>query len=165
MRILVSAYACSPGFGSEQGVGWNRALQLARFHEVWVVTRSKNRAAIEAALAREPRPNLHFLYQDLPRWARLWKKKRRGMHLYYYLWQMGAYWAGRRLHREVKLDQVHHVTFVNYWMPSFLALLPVPLVWGPVGGGETCPASFRPRLSWRGTKPRRDAVSRAPCSA
>ena len=71
MRILVSAYACSPGFGSEQGVGWNRALQLARFHEVWVVTRSKNRAAIEAALAREPRPNLHFLYQDLPRWARL----------------------------------------------------------------------------------------------
>jgi len=150
MRILISAYACQPGCGSEQGVGWNRARQLARFHEVWVLTRRKNRAAIEAAMAREPMPNLHFLYHDLPRWAGFWKKQRRGIHLYYYLWQLTAYFVGRRLHRQVGLDQVHHVTFVNYWMPSFLALLPVPFVWGPVGGGETCPASFRPRLSWRG---------------
>ena len=37
MRVLLSAYACTPGFGSEQGVGWHRTLQLARFHEVWVV--------------------------------------------------------------------------------------------------------------------------------
>ena len=81
MRVLLSGYACSPGFGSEQGVGWNRALQLARFHEVWVITRQKNRAPIEAATARAPMPNVHFLYHYLPRWARFWKKKRRGITL------------------------------------------------------------------------------------
>ena len=45
---------------------------------------------------------------------------------------------------------VHHVTFVNYWMPTFLALLPAPFVWGPVGGGESAPRSFLSSFSWRG---------------
>ena len=35
-------------------------------------------------------------------------------------------------------------------MPSFLALLPVPFVWGPVGGGESAPHPFRRRLGLRG---------------
>ncbi len=149
MRILVSAYACSPGRGSEPGVGWNRVRQLARFHEVWVITRVKNRIAIEAAMAQEPLPNVHWIYHDLPRWARFWKKGRRGIYPYYYLWQLTAYLRVRKLHRQVGFDQVHHVTFVNYWTPSFLALLPVPFIWGPVGGGEAPPASF-----WRCFSPR-----------
>ena len=150
MRVLVSAYACSPGRGSEPGVGWNRVRQIARFHEVWVITRVKNREPIEAALAKEPLPNVHWIYHDLPRWARFWKKKRRGIHLYYYLWQFGAYLRAKKLHQQVGFDQVHHVTFVNYWMPSFLALLPVPFVWGPVGGGESAPRSFWHSYSVRG---------------
>jgi glycosyltransferase involved in cell wall biosynthesis len=150
MRILVSAYACTPGRGSEQGVGWHRVRQLARFHEVWALTRVKNREPILAAMAREPMPNVHWIYHDLPRWARFWKKKRRGVHLYYYLWQLTAYFRARALHRAVGFDQVHHVTFVNYWMPSFLVLLPLPFVWGPVGGGEAPPAGFWRTLSTRG---------------
>jgi glycosyltransferase involved in cell wall biosynthesis len=39
------------------------------------------------------------------------------------------------------------VTFVNYWMPSLVALLPIPFVWGPVGGGESAPAAFRGTFS------------------
>jgi glycosyltransferase involved in cell wall biosynthesis len=150
MRILVSGYACSPGRGSEQGVGWHRIRQLARFHEVWGITRVKNREPIEAAMAREPLPNVHFVYHDLPRWARFWKKHRRGIHLYYYLWQLTAYLKARKLHRKVGFDQVHHVTFCNYWMPSFMALLPVPFQWGPVGGGEAPPFSFWRCYSTRG---------------
>ena len=73
-----------------------------------------------------------------------------GTHLYYYLWQMGIYFLAKRLHREVGFDLVHHVTFVNYWMPSFLALLPVPFVWGPVGGGESAPRAFFRTFSLRG---------------
>ncbi len=37
MRILISAYACAPGRGSEPGVGWNWAAQVSRSHEVWVL--------------------------------------------------------------------------------------------------------------------------------
>jgi glycosyltransferase involved in cell wall biosynthesis len=150
LRILISAYACEPEKGSEPGVGWNWAQQMGRYHEVWVITRANNRAPIEKSLAKESLPNVHWVHFDLPRWARFWKKRQRGVHLYYYLWQIGAYFIARKLHREVGFHLVHHATFVNYWMPSFMALLPVPFVWGPVGGGESAPRSFWRSFSLRG---------------
>jgi glycosyltransferase involved in cell wall biosynthesis len=69
------------------------------------------------------------------------------MHLYYYLWQFGAYFAARKLHRQVGFDIAHHVTLGTHWMPSFLAWLPVPFLWGPVGGGESAPRTFRSSFS------------------
>ncbi len=150
MRVLISAYACEPGKGSEPEVGWTWALEIARWHEVWVITRANNRGPIEKALAARPLPNVHWVYFDLPRWAAFWKKGRRGVHAYYCLWQLGAYFVVRKLHREAGFDLVHHVTFANYWLPTFLALLPVPFVWGPVGGGESAPREFRRSFSLRG---------------
>jgi glycosyltransferase involved in cell wall biosynthesis len=150
LRVLLSAYACEPQRGSEPGVGWNQARQAARFHEVWVMTRSNNRAAIERELKRNPLPHAHWVYYDLPWWLRFWKKGQRGIHLYYYLWQVGAFSRAKRLQRDIAFDLVHHVTFVNYWNPSLLALLPAPFIWGPVGGGESAPRSFWRTFSWRG---------------
>jgi len=150
VRVIASAYACEPEKGSEPGVGWNWARQIARFHEVWVITRKNNRAAIEAALAKEAVSNVHWVYFDLPRWASFWKKNRRGVHLYYYLWQIGAYVRVRKLHREFCFHLAHHLTFVNYWMPSFMSLLPIPFIWGPVGGGESAPRCFWGAFSRRG---------------
>jgi glycosyltransferase involved in cell wall biosynthesis len=150
VKILVSAYACEPGKGSEPGVGWNWVTQIARFHEVWVITRANNEACIRQELAENPMPNVHWIFYDLPVWLKFWKKGSRGLRSYYYLWQFGIYLVGRRLMREVKFDVAHHLTFVNYWLPSFLALLPVPFVWGPVGGGESAPLPFRSGFSRRG---------------
>jgi glycosyltransferase involved in cell wall biosynthesis len=150
LKVLISAYACEPGKGSEPGVGWNHVKQAARFHDVWVLTRSNNRALIEEGLATESMPNVRWIYFDLPRWMSFWKKGQRGIRLYYSLWQFVAYWKARKLHREVQLDLAHHVTFVSYWLPTFLPLLPIPFVWGPVGGGESTPRSFRGFFSFRG---------------
>lgn len=150
LKILVSAYACEPGKGSEPGVGWNWVKQIARFADVWAITRANNREAIEQALAMEPMPNVHWIYFDLPRWARFWKKGQIGVHLYYYLWQMGIYPVAKRFHKEAGFDLVHHVTFGNYWMPSVLSLLPVPFIWGPIGGGESAPHDFYSTFSLRG---------------
>jgi glycosyltransferase involved in cell wall biosynthesis len=150
MRVLASAYACEPGRGSEPGVGWNWVCQIARFHEVWVITRENNREPIESALRRERMPGVHWEYYDLPRWARFWKRGRRGVQTYYYLWQIGAYLHARNLHRRIAFDITHHLTLVKYWVPSFLALLPIPFIWGPVGGGEVTPPRFRSSLPFRG---------------
>lgn len=150
LRVLMSAYACEPERGSEPGVGWNWVRQIGKSEKVWVITRTNNRPTIENALAKEPLPNVHFVYFDLPQWGRFWKRGVRGIHAYYYLWQLGAYLVARRLHRQVGFDLVHHVTFVNYWMPSFLVLLPVPFLWGPVGGGESAPRAFWHSFSLRG---------------
>ncbi len=142
LKILISAYACEPGKGSEPGVGWNIAKHMARYHDVWVLTRKSNAPAIEADLLNDPCSNLHFLFYDLPGWVRWWKKGARGVQLYYYLWQIGIYFIARRCNRELRFDVIHHATFVKYWAPSFLSLLPVPFVWGPVGGGESAPRQF-----------------------
>lgn len=150
LRVLLSAYACEPEKGSEPAVGWNWLLQIARFHEVRVITRANNRDSIETALAKEPIPNSHFVYFDLPRWARFWKKGERGHRLYYYLWQIGAYFVARRLNAQVGFDLMQHVTFGQYWPPSFIGLLDVPFIWGPVGGGDSAPRSFRSDISCRG---------------
>ena len=45
-KIFVSAYACEPGMGSEIGVGWHWVIELAKYHEVWVLTRESNRGTI-----------------------------------------------------------------------------------------------------------------------
>jgi glycosyltransferase involved in cell wall biosynthesis len=144
LKILISAYACEPEKGSEPGVGWNWAKQIAKFAEVWVITRKYNRAVIEEELKKNSEPNLHFVYVDLPKWMRFWKKRQRGVHLYYLLWQFAAYFQARRLLKEIKFDIAHHITFVNDWLPSFLAFLPIPFVWGPIGSNQPMPFKFLP---------------------
>jgi glycosyltransferase involved in cell wall biosynthesis len=149
-KVLVSAYACEPGTGSEPGAGWEFVRSVSRFADLWVLTRRNNGNRIEAALAQDPTLRIHPVYVDLPRWVAFWKKKQRGIRLYYYLWQLRAYFVARRLNRRVRFDLAHHVTFGIYWMPSFLALMRLPFVWGPLGGGESAPRPFWGSFSFRG---------------
>ena len=153
-RILLSAYACEPGKGSEPEVGWLWATELqAAGHDVWVITRESNRGAIEADNAERRRPGLHFAYYDLPRWVRRWKRGNDGVHWYYALWQWGAYRVARRLTQTVRFDCVQHVTFVGVRAPSLMGWLGLPFFLGPVSGGERVPGPLRAGMSraakWR----------------
>jgi glycosyltransferase involved in cell wall biosynthesis len=150
LKILMSAFVCRPGLGSEGGVGWNTAREAARNHEVWLVTCASSRPWIEPELARNPVLTMHPIYWDLPGWARRLIEREAGSPLHYHLWQIGAYGVFRQLHREIGFDVTHHVTYCKYWAPSLLAFLPVPFLWGPVGGGESWPRTFRSDLSLRG---------------
>jgi glycosyltransferase involved in cell wall biosynthesis len=153
MNVLLSAYACEPGKGSEPGVGWSVAQEIAKHHHVWVLTSNTHRAGIEAELTRSPIPNLHVVYLDPFGWVYDWtnegQKPHWNVHLHYYFWQIRAYVVARELLQQVQLDVIHHVTYVKYSSPSFLSTLPIPFVWGPVGGGESAPAAF-----WRDFSPR-----------
>src|SRR6185437_12063651 len=147
MKILLSAYACEPGKGSEPGVGWNWALELARQgHDVTVLTRANNAQTIAPALSRMKTLPLRFVYYDLPKWMKWWKEGGRGIHLYYELWQFGVYCVARRLTRSEKFDVVHHLTFGVFRQPSWLGYLGIPLVLGPLGGGDTTPALLKRSL-------------------
>ena len=148
LKVLLSAYACEPNRGSEPGVGWNWALQMQRYHDVWVLTRQNNRGSIERAGGAGT--GIHWVYMDLPKWLRFWKQNERGVQLYYFLWQIAAYRIGRRLHREQRFDIIHHVTFGKYWVPSFLGFLPARFIFGPVGGGESTPKSFLATYGFQG---------------
>jgi glycosyltransferase involved in cell wall biosynthesis len=141
LKVLISAYACRPGEGSEPGIGWEVALEMAKRHRVWVLTRENNREAITAGLKNYPDLPLQVVFYDMPA-AALWRRGQGSVHLHYYLWQIGAYFTARTLHQEIQFDLTHHVTYVRYATPSFLSLLPIPFIWGPVGGGESAPAAF-----------------------
>ncbi len=151
LRILLSAYACEPDRGSEPGVGWHWALALVRRgHEVWVLTRANNQPSIEHAIERMSGPErnrLHFIYYDLPAWAAWWKKKSRGVQLYYLLWQINILPVARAAQATHQFDVVHHLTFGVWRQPTQLYKLGVPLIFGPVGGGETAPRNLVDTLS------------------
>ena len=138
-RILISAYGCEPGKGSEQGVGWNWVLQLARLKEVIVITRSNNREDIEAELPEELVGSIRFVYYDLPASLRQFKRKERGLYLYYLMWQWGAYRLAREEIADRPVSLAMHLTFGSIWLPTFMHRLPVPFIWGPLGGGEAVP--------------------------
>ena len=143
MRLLAFAYACEPIEGSEPGAGWMWARMLARHADTWVITRSNNREPIEAAIDETPeRGTLHFVYVDLPTWARFWKRGSRGLRLYYLLWQMAALRSARRLHEADRFDLVWHLTLANAWLGSSAALVGPRFVLGPVGGGVAPPWSL-----------------------
>ncbi|MEB3294284.1 MAG: glycosyltransferase family 4 protein [Synechococcales bacterium] len=154
MKILLSAYACEPNQGSEPGVGWNMAQAIAQTHQVWVLTTATHRAGIEAELLRRPNLNLQVIYLDPFGWVYDWSKGGKGVqwdvHLHHYLWQLNAYWIARSLHQQHQFDRVHHATYGRYSAPSFLSLLPIPFIWGPVGGGESAPRSFWHEFSRKG---------------
>lgn len=136
MRVLVSAYACEPGKGSEPGVGWNWALQAARVaDEVVVLTRTNNRSSIDEACERVP-ANLHFEFLDLGEAALKLKGGSRRARPYYVVWQRAARARILRLHQEQPFDLIHHLTWASISLPvGASGVTAAPLIVGPVGGG------------------------------
>jgi glycosyltransferase involved in cell wall biosynthesis len=136
MRILLSAYACEPGKGSEPGVGWRWTCGLAGRVDLTICTRANNRQAIEAELeSRPPDDPLHkvrFLYHELPRvFLRLKRTPLLPTMFYYILWQ----WTlARALRKEAaQVDVIHHLTFCTPLCPGFWPDGKAARVIGPVG--------------------------------
>ena len=137
MRVLLSAFACHPRQGSEPGTGWHWTAALSDLgHEVTVLTWSGHR---EELLARCPQ-GVAFRFIDIPK-----SPVPRSAEL---LWAYDAYgrWQDAAV-REVEAqardyDVAHHVTYGGLHLGSMLWRLPIPLLYGPVGGGQTAPTSY-----------------------
>ena len=148
LKIFVSAYACEPGLGSEIGVGWHWVLEMSKHFELWVLTRESNRGTIEPWIALHPEfSGIHFLYFDLPKWARFWKKGLRGVRTYYNIWQACTNRIVKRTMRDNGIKVFHHLTYGNVlWKVSSYGRKQF-FVWGPVGGLETIPAEYSSRYA------------------
>lgn len=143
IRVLISAYACEPNKGSEPGVGWNWALQMAKWNEVYVITRSNNRESIEAFLKDHPMEHIHFYYHDCATWKKKMKKMPNGIFVYYKMWQKEILTLAKKIVDDEKIEIVHHITFNEFRTPGKLYQLSVPFVWGPIGGGQFYNSIFK----------------------
>jgi glycosyltransferase involved in cell wall biosynthesis len=149
LRVLISAYACSPDRGAEANVGWNLVKQLSERNELWVLTRSINRNSIESS-GKPWVKQIHWLYLDPPNLLSFWKRGRRGVPMFYVWWQFLARREAKRLMADQDFDLIHHVTIGTYLMPSPLSNLGPPLVFGPVGGDERTPPGLSSDFRWSG---------------
>ena len=156
LRVLACVFTCCPpgmeGFtGGESLLGWNLLLQIARSHDVWAVTQEQDRASLEQAVKDKALDSIHLQYVSLPPWLRVLMRVQGGHQLYYYLWQIKAYFVSRSLHKQVGFQLFHHITYANDWMVSFIgALLPVPYIRGPGGGAHRTPKGLEREYTFGG---------------
>jgi glycosyltransferase involved in cell wall biosynthesis len=110
----------------------------------------ENQEPVENHLKLAPVPGVHLHFIGLPRWIGWLRDYPVGIQLYAYLWQLKAYFVAKRLHRDLRFDLFHHVTYANDWMASYVgAFLKVPYVRGPCGGAQQVPKPFRSEFSRR----------------
>lgn len=155
-KVLVSAYACHPNpatahFPGEAILGWHLAKEIAGFAELHLITWAFNRDGVEGTLAGPDGRPATVHYVDLPpRLYRVLRDRHLGTRIYYYLWQRAAAKCARKLFRQEHFDLFHQITFSNDWMPSFIApALPIPFIWGPIGGGQRVPKELMGTLARR----------------
>ncbi len=143
-KILVSAYACLPNHGSEEGNGWNYATLLSQEgYEVHCLTREQGRVLIEPLLANGYFPNLTVHYVPVPAWVENQYGNLIGLYFHYLYWQWQAANVAQRLDRVVNFDLVHHLTYSSIQLGSNLYRVGKPFLFGPVGGGQQAPPALK----------------------
>lgn len=142
-KIFVSAYACEPDKGSEIGVGWHWILEMSRQYDLWVLTRESNKNNIENWMANNSEyENIRFVYYDLPKELRWWKKGLRGVRTYYCLWQRFTNKIVKQVMTEEDIKIYHLLTYGNALWPASNYGMKQFFIWGPVGGTDTIPKEF-----------------------
>lgn len=142
-KIMVSAYACEPGYGTEIGVGWHWVLEMSKYFDVWVLTRESNKETIENWLSKNPIDReIHFVYYDLPKKARFWKKGLRGVRTYYVLWQRFSNKLIKKTMEENNIGIYHLLTYGNSLWPVSKYGMKQTFIWGPTGGVDTIPSEY-----------------------
>ena len=145
-KILVNAYAVSPGKGSEPGMGWNWCIHMALSHELFVITEGEFRDRIEAALPSLPQAgNLHFYYLPVSERIRkmCWNQGDWRFYWHYRKWQKRALALAREICRNESIDIIHQLNMVGFREPGLLWKIPqVRYIWGPIGGMSQNPIAF-----------------------
>lgn len=149
MKGIISAYSCLPNKGSEDGLGWNTLLSAAKVLEkVYLVTKKSNADKIEKWKEQnvDMLKNVEFVYIDIPCFIR---------KLSGHIGQIVRYeYFQRKLIDEVKnvvdgdkIDFCQHVTWASFVRKNYLYKLGIPVILGPVGGGEMIPEQINYSLS------------------
>ena len=151
MRVLLSAFAFSPYKGSEAAVGWNIARELAKLHDVTVLTGAVRDGENDWERYLAEHGLVNGMTVEYVKPTRLIKMLDRihnipGLWSLYYLayrlWQREACRRAKTLNKEHRFDIVHQLTMIGYREPGYLWKLGIPFFWGPVGGGPDEPIAF-----------------------
>lgn len=147
MKIIISAFAFAPNQGSEPGVGWRWAIEIAKKHQVIVITDVTRQSLVNSSGAQLPE-NLRVIYFR-PNWLAGVSLNSTTAQMLYTLWQFGVLGLAKQLHRQESFDLAIHITYGVFRHPSFLGVLGIPFVFGPLGGGEDAPLALKRSIRGR----------------
>ena len=149
MKILINAYACSPGMGSEPGMAWNWVSNLARFCELYIITEGEFREKIETVVPTlEQGKNMHFYYNPVSEEIRkmCWNQGDWRFYKYYREWQWKTYLMAKDICSKEQIDILHQLNVIGFREPGYLWQLSkengVPFVWGPVDAKDKFPVAY-----------------------
>lgn len=149
LRVLINAYACSPGMGSEPGMAWNWIVELARHCELEIITEGEFRDRIERALPRLPQGgNMSFHYNPVSEEVRrmCWNQGDWRFYKYYCEWQWKTYQIAKEICQKEHIDILHQLNMIGFREPGYLWKLSqetgIPFVWGPVDAKDKFPVAY-----------------------
>ena len=149
IKILINAYACSPGMGSEPGMAWNWVSNLAKFCELYIITEGEFREKIEAVVPTlEQGKNMHFYYNPVSEEIRkmCWNQGDWRFYKYYREWQWKTYLMAKEICSSEHIDVLHQLNMIGFREPGYLWKLSkengVPFVWGPVDAKDKFPVAY-----------------------
>lgn len=150
LNILIDAYAVSPNWGSEPGMGWNWICNLAKFCNLYIITEGEwekeIKQSMDAAMAgnmdkkvnptlltREQAENMHFTYvpvNDNPeRCAEIrkmcWNQGSWQFYMYYEKWERRVlekanYIIDSKKDTPERIDVLHKLNMITYREPGYL---------------------------------------------
>lgn len=149
MKVLINAYSCSPGMGSEPGMAWNWVVNLAKFCELYIITEGEFWEKIEATVPTlEQGGNMHFYYNPVSDEIRkmCWNQGDWRFYKYYRQWQWKTYLMAKGICEKERIDVLHQLNMIGFREPGYLWKLSkengVPFVWGPIGGLKQFPTAY-----------------------
>lgn len=149
LKILINAYACSPGMGSEPGMAWNWVSNLAKFCELYIITEGEFREKIEEVVPTlEQGENMHFYYNPVTEEIRkmCWNQGDWRFYKYYREWQWKTYLMAKDICSSEHIDVLHQLNMIGFREPGYLWKLSkengVPFVWGPVDAKDKFPVAY-----------------------
>lgn len=138
LNVLVNAYAVSPNWGSEPGLGWNWVVNLSKYCNVFVITEGEWRDEIEKAVNQLPqRDNIHVYYNPVSPEIRkmCWNQGDWRFYKYYRQWQNKTLDIAKDIIKSNRIDVIHQLNMIGFREPGSLwQIKEIPFVWGPVGG-------------------------------
>jgi len=146
-RLLVIAYACVPGGGSEKGAGWAILKGLLAFADCVAVVPDKHVDDLNRWIAKTGATNLTVVGVAEGRIGVRLQKPRIPLFLAYQLWLREVEAMLGALVSVHKIDLVWHATYSAFWLPTPIHAAAVPSVLGPIGGAVDTPNELLPLLS------------------
>lgn len=152
LNILINSYTCCPGMGSEQGMGWNWIINLAKYCNLYIISEGEYRGQVEVWMSKphhaELASRMHFYWIPVSSKVRsmCWDQGDWRFYWYYARWQRKTAQLARSICKRYHIDVLHQLNMIGFHEPGYLADVSketgIPLIWGPVDAKERFPMAY-----------------------